>query len=83
LRTFPTKGFLDVTQLDKPGFGLIPNPVAKLSLGQYLLNPNPERPAVEQDHLEKHGGLDDESAKRISTTEHGTSLMAQRIAVRV
>lgn len=40
----PEKGYLDVSQLDKPGFGLTLNPAAKLIPAQYLLTPNPERP---------------------------------------
>ncbi|KAG4440673.1 hypothetical protein IFR05_003819 [Cadophora sp. M221] len=40
----PVKGFLDTTQLDKPGFGLTLNPAARLIPAQYLLTPNPERP---------------------------------------
>ncbi|CAG8951576.1 hypothetical protein HYFRA_00007492 [Hymenoscyphus fraxineus] len=40
----PINGYLDVTELDKPGFGLTLNPAAKLIPAQYLLTPNPERP---------------------------------------
>jgi L-rhamnonate dehydratase len=40
----PVKGYLDVSQLDKPGFGLTLNPAARLIPAQYLLTPNPERP---------------------------------------
>jgi L-rhamnonate dehydratase len=40
----PVKGYLDVTQLDKPGFGLTLNPAAKLIPARYLLTPDPERP---------------------------------------
>ena len=40
----PINGYLDVSQLDKPGFGLTLNPAARLIPAQYLLTPNPERP---------------------------------------
>lgn len=42
----PTKGFLDISVLDKPGFGLQLNPAAaaKLIPAKMLLMPNPERP---------------------------------------
>lgn len=39
----PTKGFLGVAQLDKPGFGLEINPKARLLDGKALWYPNPER----------------------------------------
>ncbi|ATZ57263.1 hypothetical protein BCIN_14g04180 [Botrytis cinerea B05.10] len=55
----PVKGYLDVSQLDKPGFGLTLNPAARLIPAQYLLTPNPERPlgqpAVEQKKSEGQG----------------------------
>ncbi|KAI4256330.1 MAG: hypothetical protein L6R35_007503 [Caloplaca aegaea] len=37
----PSKGYLDVSELDKPGFGLELNPNAKLVSGDDLLNPSP------------------------------------------
>lgn len=40
----PLKGFLDVSQFDKPGFGLTLNPAARLIPAKYLLTPNPVRP---------------------------------------
>ena len=43
----PVKGYLDTTQLDKPGFGLTLNPAARLIPAKYLLTPNPERPLGE------------------------------------
>lgn len=39
----PTKGYLDVTELDRPGFGLELNPAARLISGDRLLIPSPER----------------------------------------
>ncbi|ORY12390.1 nucleotide-diphospho-sugar transferase [Clohesyomyces aquaticus] len=40
----PTKGYLDVSQLDKPGFGLELNPKARLIDAMNILNPAPARP---------------------------------------
>jgi hypothetical protein len=40
----PVKGYLDVSQLDKPGFGLELNPAARLLDATYMLNPSVERP---------------------------------------
>ncbi|KAL8805729.1 MAG: hypothetical protein Q9182_001762 [Xanthomendoza sp. 2 TL-2023] len=39
----PIKGYLDVSELDKPGFGLELNPNAKLISGDNLLNPAPQK----------------------------------------
>ena len=39
----PTKGFLDVTELDKPGFGLEVNVAAPLIDATRVLNPDPPR----------------------------------------
>ena len=39
----PTKGFLDIAQLDKPGFGLEINPAARLIPADQILNPAPQR----------------------------------------
>ena len=39
----PTKGYLDVAQLDKPGFGLELNPEARLISGDQLLVPRPQK----------------------------------------
>lgn len=39
----PTKGYLDVSELDKPGFGLEINPSAPLIDATAILNPNPSR----------------------------------------
>ncbi|KAK9455231.1 enolase C-terminal domain-like protein [Dipodascopsis uninucleata] len=40
----PVKGYLDVTDLDKPGFGLELNPKVKLIPGDFILSPAPEKP---------------------------------------
>jgi UDP-N-acetylglucosamine/UDP-N-acetylgalactosamine diphosphorylase len=40
----PTKGYLDVSQLDKPGFGLELNPNARLIDATSILNPAPAKP---------------------------------------
>jgi hypothetical protein len=40
----PVKGYLDVSQLDKPGFGLELNPAARLLDATFILNPSVERP---------------------------------------
>lgn len=37
----PTKGYLDVSDLDRPGFGLELNPNARLISGDRLLEPSP------------------------------------------
>jgi len=39
----PTKGYLDVTELDKPGFGLELNPAAPLIDARQILRPAPAR----------------------------------------
>ncbi|KAF3391930.1 L-rhamnonate dehydratase [Talaromyces pinophilus] len=39
----PTKGYLDITELDKPGFGLELNPAAPLIPASALLNPAPAK----------------------------------------
>lgn len=39
----PTKGYLDVSELDKPGFGLELNPAARLIDATNILNPAPSR----------------------------------------
>ena len=39
----PTKGYLDVTELDKPGFGLELNPKARLVDATGLLGMAPQR----------------------------------------
>lgn len=39
----PTKGYLNTTILDKPGFGLTINPKIELIEGDSLFNPSPER----------------------------------------
>ncbi|KAF4949764.1 hypothetical protein F66182_18509, partial [Fusarium sp. NRRL 66182] len=39
----PTKGYLDLTELDKPGFGLELNPAAPLIPASALLNPAPAK----------------------------------------
>ena len=40
----PTKGYLDVSELDKPGFGLELNPAAQLIDASNILNPAPSKP---------------------------------------
>lgn len=40
----PTKGFLNVSDFDKPGFGLTLNPEVQLLDAEYILLPSPERP---------------------------------------
>ncbi|KAI4272363.1 MAG: hypothetical protein L6R38_006628 [Xanthoria sp. 2 TBL-2021] len=39
----PTKGYLDISELDKPGFGLELNPNARLVSGDQLLVPSPQK----------------------------------------
>ncbi len=39
----PTKGYLNVSQLDKPGFGLEVNPAARLIPANQILNPAPQK----------------------------------------
>ncbi|KAF9886045.1 hypothetical protein FE257_012101 [Aspergillus nanangensis] len=49
----PTQGYLDVSILDKPGFGLELNPSAPLIPGSALLNPAPQKslaPPVDEEH---------------------------------
>lgn len=40
----PVNGYLNISDLDKPGFGLELNPAARLLDATYTLNPTPERP---------------------------------------
>lgn len=39
----PINGWMDVSVLDRPGFGLDLNPALRLIDAQYLLNPTPQR----------------------------------------
>ncbi|KAF2401968.1 mandelate racemase/muconate lactonizing enzyme family protein [Trichodelitschia bisporula] len=55
----PVRGFLDVTQLDRPGFGLEVSPGANLLDARYLLTPNPERP------LKVEGANEDGKGKEV------------------
>jgi len=48
----PTKGYLDVTELDKPGFGLELNPSAPLIDAAGVLNPPPSRSLPAPQHEE-------------------------------
>ncbi|KAM5451261.1 putative L-rhamnonate dehydratase [Microsporum audouinii] len=55
----PTKGYLDVSVLDEPGFGLKVNPSAKLIPARYILTPNPQKSLrdngiVHRNKREKH-----------------------------
>ena len=45
----PYKGYLDISALDKPGFGLEINPAAPLVDAQYILRPSPQRPLTHGD----------------------------------
>ncbi|KAK4555846.1 hypothetical protein LTR86_007066 [Recurvomyces mirabilis] len=53
----PTKGYLDITELDKPGFGLEISPDAPLIDATNILNPSPPKslpaPDTQQDKSEK------------------------------
>ena len=48
----PVKGYLDVSELDKPGFGLELNPSAPLIDSKQIFNPAPGRPLT--DHTQEH-----------------------------
>ena len=56
----PTKGYLDLTELDKPGFGLELNPAAPLIPASALLNPAPAKslpaPTAEEPSQEQANG---------------------------
>ncbi|KAL8713404.1 MAG: hypothetical protein Q9220_002603 [cf. Caloplaca sp. 1 TL-2023] len=55
----PTKGYLDVSELDRPGFGLELNPKARLISGDQLLTPRPQKslePAEHGDTASKSDG---------------------------
>ncbi|KAJ5651084.1 enolase C-terminal domain-like protein [Penicillium longicatenatum] len=52
----PTKGYLDVSILDKPGFGLELNPNAPLIPGHALLNPAPQKSLPAPDNKELANG---------------------------
>jgi L-alanine-DL-glutamate epimerase-like enolase superfamily enzyme len=51
----PVNGYLDVSQLDKPGFGLEVNPAARIVDATYILNPSIERPLKITDGQEQNG----------------------------
>lgn len=53
----PTKGYLDVSELDKPGFGLEINPQAPLIDAAGILNPAPAKnlPAPQQEEAKANG----------------------------
>lgn len=55
----PTKGYLNVSDFDKPGFGLTLNPQVELIDAEYILSPSPERPLkIEANgHKESNGHL--------------------------
>ncbi|KAJ8098523.1 enolase C-terminal domain-like protein [Lipomyces tetrasporus] len=42
----PVNGYLDISVLNKPGFGLERNPAVKLIPGDFILSPHPEKPIV-------------------------------------
>jgi L-rhamnonate dehydratase len=52
----PVNGFLDVSILDKPGFGLELNPSAPLISGASLLNPAPQKALRAPDNEEATNG---------------------------
>ena len=50
----PTKGYFNVSELDKPGFGLELNPAARLIPANQVLNPSPQKalkPTLEVEQL--------------------------------
>ncbi len=50
----PSKGYLNVSELDKPGFGLTLNPAAELISGEQLWSPSIERPLkIKDEDLEE------------------------------
>lgn len=53
----PTKGYLDVSILDKPGFGLTLNPDVKLIDATGILTPSPERPLKVDEKKEQLNGF--------------------------
>lgn len=53
----PTRGYLDVSVLDKPGFGLELNPKARIINAAGILNPAPQKPLTIQ------AGAEDEKEK--------------------
>jgi L-alanine-DL-glutamate epimerase-like enolase superfamily enzyme len=53
----PTKGFLDVSVLDKPGFGLEVNPAARLLPADKMFNPAPQKPLAVEDKTEEHANI--------------------------
>jgi L-rhamnonate dehydratase len=51
----PYKGYLDVSILDKPGFGLTLNPKVELIDAEFVLNPSPQKSLkLENGTEEKH-----------------------------
>jgi L-alanine-DL-glutamate epimerase-like enolase superfamily enzyme len=56
----PLKGYLDVTELDKPGFGLEVNPAARLLDAEELLRPAPQKSlaTASRDQDNENGRLD-------------------------
>ncbi|KAL9615345.1 MAG: hypothetical protein Q9167_000173 [Letrouitia subvulpina] len=51
----PTNGYIDVSELDKPGFGLELSPTARLISGDYILNPAPQK-ALKSDKEQSNKG---------------------------
>jgi L-rhamnonate dehydratase len=64
----PVKGYLDTTQLDKPGFGLTLNPAARLIPARYLLTPDPKRPL---------GQILPQETEHIPETAHNAEMNAE------
>jgi L-rhamnonate dehydratase len=62
----PLNGFLDVSQLDKPGFGLEINPAAPLIPGNAILNPAPQNglPVRETKYVENGSAREEAWTKR-------------------
>ena len=50
----PTRGYLDVSELDKPGFGLEINPQAKLISAKHILNPAPQVQPVHKEQAPEY-----------------------------
>ena len=50
----PIRGYLDVSELDKPGFGLEINPQAKLISAKHILNPAPQVQPVHEEQPPGH-----------------------------
>ncbi|KAL9621385.1 MAG: hypothetical protein Q9160_004145 [Pyrenula sp. 1 TL-2023] len=75
----PTNGYVDVSELDKPGFGLELNPKARLINAAGILNPSPRTALSSESHSKSEAGAQnnatrtDNTDSSINGTNHGSA----------